>query len=502
MNRHASTTPEHHPGNEAGHDHPRDECGVFGIYAPGQDVARLAYFGLFALQHRGQESAGISVADVDSITTYKEMGLVNQVFHEEVLSGLKGHAAVGHTRYSTTGSSVLRNAQPIQVESVYGPLAVAHNGNLLNTLELRTRLQEAGVHFRGTNDSEIIARLIAHQREPTVEDAVARALTQLQGAFSLSILTRNSVMGARDAHGVRPLSLGRMNNAGHVIASETCALNVIGAAVEREVQPGELVVLDKEGVHSRQVMPTARQALCSFEFIYLARPDSEMYGESLHAARRRMGQELAKEQPAPDADIVIPIPDTAIAAAIGYADASGIPYGEGVIKSRYIHRTFIQPDQRMREMGVKMKLTPLPEVLAGKSVVMVDDSIVRGTTTGSIVRLLRDAGAKAVHVRISSPRVMHPCFYGVDMCSKEELIAARLSLDEIRAHIGADSLGYLSPDGLLTACGPNSSEFCKACFTGDYPIPVPEESRQGKLKLEGDLDHVEEGAEDALGIPL
>lgn len=500
METHAST--EHTPENHPVHDHPRDECGVFGIYAPGQDVARLAYFGLFALQHRGQESAGISVADVDSITTYKEMGLVNQVFHEEVLSGLKGHAAIGHTRYSTTGSSILRNAQPIQVESVYGPIAVAHNGNLLNTVQLRQRLQEAGVHFRGTNDSEIIARLIAHQREPTLEDAVARALTQLEGAFSLAILTRNAVLGARDAHGVRPLSLGRMNNAGWVIASETCALNVIGAAVEREVKPGELVILDKEGVHARQVLPLARHALCSFEFIYLARPDSEMYGESLHAARRKMGQELAKEQPTPDADIVIPIPDTAIAAAIGYADASGIPYGEGVIKSRYIHRTFIQPDQRMREMGVKMKLTPLPEVLAGKSVVMVDDSIVRGTTTGSIVRLLRDAGAKSVHVRISSPRVMFPCFYGVDMCSKDELIAARMSLDGIREHIGADSLGYLSPDGLLRACGPNSSQFCRACFDGWYPIPVPEESHQGKLKLEGDLDHVEEGAEDALGIPL
>jgi amidophosphoribosyltransferase len=397
---------------------------------------------------------------------------------------------------------VLRNAQPIQVESVYGPLSVAHNGNLLNTVALRTRLQEAGVHFRGTNDSEVIARLIAHQREATLEDAVARAMTQLQGAYALTILTRHAVMGARDAHGVRPLTLGRMNTAGHVLASETCALNVIGAAVEREIQPGELVILDAEGVRSRQVLPTARQALCSFEFIYLARPDSNMYGESLHAARRRMGQALAKEQPAPGADIVIPIPDTAIAAAIGYADASGIPYGEGVIKSRYIHRTFIQPDQRMREMGVKMKLTPLPEVLAGKSVVMVDDSIVRGTTTGSIVRLLRDAGATAVHVRISSPPVRFPCHYGVDMCTLNELIAHRLTLEEIREHIGADSLGYLSADGLLEACGPAASHFCRACFTGEYPIPVPEESRQGKLKLESNGDHVEEGAEDALGIAM
>lgn len=483
-------------------DAPHDECGVFGIYAPGLDVARLTYFALFALQHRGQESAGISVADVDTVTTYKEMGLVNQVFHEEVLSPLRGQVAIGHTRYSTTGSSILRNAQPIQVDSIYGPIAVAHNGNLLNAVSLRQTLQDEGVHFRGTNDSEIIARLIAHQREPDVVSAVVKALPQLQGAFSLTILTRDAVMGARDALGIRPLSLGRLNGSGWAIASETCALNVVGATISCEIGAGELVVVDHDGPRHVTAIPRARPSLCSFEFIYLARPDSTMYGQGLHAARRALGRQLAIEQPAEGADIVIPIPDTAIAAAIGYANASGIPYGEGVIKSRYIHRTFIQPDQRMREMGVRMKLTPLNEVLAGKSVVMVDDSIVRGTTTGSIVRLLRDAGAREVHVRISSPPVRYPCFFGVDMCTQSELIAARLSEEEIRLHIGADSLGFLSPDGLIEAIGLSANRFCRACFTGRYPMEIPDDVRPTKMALESNPDHVEEGAEDLLGAPI
>jgi amidophosphoribosyltransferase len=480
-------------------DHPNDECGVFGIYAPGLDVSRLAYFGLFALQHRGQESAGISVADVDSIATYKEMGLVSQVFHEEVLSGMKGHAAIGHTRYSTTGSSVLRNAQPIQVDSVYGPIAVAHNGNLLNAAELRAQLQDDGVHFRGTNDSEVIARLIAHQRESSLEEAVVKAMQLIQGAFALTILSRHTVIGVRDGHGVRPLALGRINSSGWVLASETCAFNVVGAVLDAEVEPGQIVVIDENGPRVRQILTQPRPSLCSFEFIYLARPDSVMYGQSLHTARRRMGHELAKEHPVPDGEIVIPIPDTAIAAAIGYAEQSGIPYGEGVIKCRYIHRTFIQPDQRMREMGVRMKLTPLPEVLQGKSVVMVDDSIVRGTTTGSIVKLLREAGAREVHVRISSPPVRYPCFFGIDMASQSELIAANLSVEEIRQHIGADSLGYLSPDALVTACGVDGGHFCRACFTGRYPIRIPQGVRVSKFAFENGGDLVEEGSDDAMG---
>ena len=480
-------------------DHPNDECGVFGIHGPGLDVARLTYFGLFALQHRGQESAGISVADVDSIATYKEMGLVSQVFHEELLAGMHGHAAIGHTRYSTTGSSILRNAQPIQVDSVYGPIAVAHNGNLLNAAELRSQLQDDGVHFRGTNDSEVIARLIAHQREATIEEAVAKAMPLIAGAYALAILTRDSVMGVRDAHGVRPLSLGRINDSGWVVASETCALTVVGATLECEVQPGEIVTIDNDGVRHRQILDQPRPSLCSFEFIYLARPDSVMYGQSLHLARRRMGHELAREHPVPNGEIVIPIPDTAIAAAIGYAEASHIPYGEGVIKCRYIHRTFIQPDQRMREMGVRMKLTPLPEVLNGKSVVMVDDSIVRGTTTGSIVKLLREAGAREVHVRISSPPVMFPCYYGIDMCTQAELIAANMSVEEIRVHIGADTLGYLSPDALVTACGVDGGHFCRACFTGRYPIQISDGVRVGKFAFENGGDHIEEGSDDAMG---
>ncbi len=477
---------------------PRDECGVFGIYAPGRDVARLTYFGLFALQHRGQESAGISVADGDVIITHKEMGLVYQVFHEEDLTGMRGHSAIGHTRYSTTGSSVLRNAQPIQVDSPYGPLAVAHNGNLLNAVELRAELQEEGVHFRGTNDSEVIARLIAHSRQRNLEEAVAESMLRMDGAYALTILSKDSVMGVRDPYGVRPLCVAELNDGGWVVASETCAMNVVGAAQATAIQPGEIVTIDAKGPRRRQAVPEIRPSLCSFEFIYLARPDSVMYGQTLHLARRRMGRFLASEHPAPGADIVIPIPDTAIAAAIGYAEGSGIPYGEGVIKSRYIHRTFIQPDQRMRTLGVRMKLTPLPEVLAGKSVVMVDDSIVRGTTTGSIVRLLRDAGAREVHVRISSPPVRFPCFYGIDMASRRELIAAAKSVEEIRRHIGADTLGYLSPEGLLEACDAGEDRYCRACFTGNYPIPVPEDQRLHKFSLEASGDRIEEGPEDRI----
>jgi amidophosphoribosyltransferase len=485
---------DHQPGHHR--DAPHDECGVVGVWGPGLDVARLAYFGLFALQHRGQESAGLSVADVDSILTYKEMGLITQVFHEEVLSGMRGHAAIGHTRYSTTGSSVLRNAQPIQVDTVYGPIAVAHNGNLLNAAELRDRLQDEGVHFRGTNDSEVIARLIARQRQPTLENAVVEALKELEGAYSLTILSLDSVMGVRDPYGIRPLSVGSINGSGWLFASETCAMHVVGATFEHDVEPGELVIADHQGYRRRQALPAIQPALCSFEFIYLARPDSRMYGESLHMVRRRMGQILSREHPAPNADIVIPIPDTAIAAAIGYAEAAHLPYNEGVIKSRYIHRTFIQPDQRMREMGVRMKLTPLPEVLRGKSVVMVDDSIVRGTTTGSIVGLLRDAGAREVHVRISSPPVRFPCYYGIDMASQKELIGAVKSVEEIRRHIGADTLGYLSPEGLVEACGPLGSQTCRACFTGCYPIEIPPDQRLHKFLLEASHDHVEEGPED------
>ena len=465
-------------------DAPREECGVFGIFAPGEDVARLTYFGLFALQHRGQESAGIMVSNGCDIKWYKEMGLVTQIFDERTLSQLQGHIAIGHTRYSTTGSSVLRNAQPLHCAWGDGTVAIAHNGNLINTEELRAELEAEGVPFGTTNDSEVIARMIATQQDKTLEEAVAHTMTRLQGAYSVVILTEDKLIGIRDPVGNRPLCLGIHNNKNYVLASETCALNTVGAQYIREVEPGEMIVIDHNGLHERQVIPVERRATCMLEFIYFARPDSTLYGRGLHDCRRRMGHELAREHPTPDADMVMPIPDTGTPAAIGFAEASGIPYGEGVVKNRYIQRTFIQPDQRMREAGVRMKLMPIREALAGKRVVMVDDSIVRGTTTGQVVKLLFDAGAAEVHVRITAPPVRFPCFYGIDMANQEDLVAARHSVEEIRQMIGATSLGYLSLDGVAKAIGIDGDKFCRACFDGDYPIEIPPHVRVSKFALE------------------
>jgi len=462
-------------------DHPHEECGVFGIYAPGEDVARITFFGLYALQHRGQESAGIAVSDGERVLVHKEMGLVSQVFDEETLGYLRGHIAIGHTRYSTTGSSVLRNAQPVICDSPLGTLAIAHNGNLVNAAPLRLQLQEAGVHFHGTSDSEIIARLLAselaEERDPL--EAMRRVMQQMSGAYSLVALTPQYLIAARDPYGVRPLCLGRIN--GHyVIASETCALHVVGAEFVREIEPGEVLVIDEHGLREEQALPLQRHSLCMFEFIYFARPDSQIYHKTLHEVRRRMGQELAREHPAPGAHVVIPIPDTGIPAALGFSQASGIPYAEGLIKNRYIQRTFIQPDQRMRELGVKIKLNPLREVIAGRKLVTVDDSIVRGTTTGKIVRMLFEAGAKEVHVRITSPPIRYPCFYGIDMATREELVAATHSVEEIREMIGATTLGYLSIEGMLRAVGMKRPHFCLACFDGKYPIPVPRDVKLSK----------------------
>ena len=455
-------------------DTPNEECGIFGVYAPGENAARLTFFGLFALQHRGQESAGIAVADGTDIRMHKGMGLVTQVFDEAILTGLPGHISIGHTRYSTTGSSVLRNAQPLQACIHTGKVAVAHNGNLINTDELRDEMLQRGVEFETTNDSEVIARLIAEQRSaPTIADAVRGAMRHIKGAYSLAILTENELIGVRDPYGVRPLCLGRLGVDKWILASETCALNTVGATFVRELAPGEIVIIDRDGVRRVSGMPMEAETLCMLEMIYFARPDSVMYGNSLHAARRRMGAELFREHPAPDADIVIPIPDSGTPAALGFAEASGIPFGEGLIKNRYIQRTFIQPDQRMRDLGVRMKLTPIREALEGKRVVMVDDSIVRGTTTGKVVRLLLDAGAAEVHVRISAPPVRFPCFYGIDMATQDQLIAARQSVEEIRRHIGATSLGYLSKEGLSHALSVPNDNFCLACFTGNYPIAIP-----------------------------
>jgi amidophosphoribosyltransferase len=476
----------HHPeGDEqlVWEDRAHEECGVFGVFAPGDDVSRLAYFGLFALQHRGQESAGIAVTDGESIACHKDMGLVSQVFDEATLADLRGHAAIGHTRYSTTGSSVLCNAQPIVVDTSHGPIAVAHNGNIVNTRELRAELEAEGIRFETTNDSEVIARCIASLNRGVVVDAVRETMRRVRGAYSVVVLTEDKLLGFRDPNGVRPLCLGTLDSQGYVIASETCALNVVGAQFVREIYPGELIVIDRESLSELEGVPLDRPAMCLLEFIYFARPDSNIYGKTLHASRRRMGQELAREHPAA-ADIVIPIPDTGIPAAIGFAEASRIPFGEGLIKNRYIGRTFIEPDQRIRELGVRMKYTPLKENLAGRRVVMVDDSIVRGTTTGPLVKLLRDAGASEVHVRISSPPVKWPCFYGIDMANRNELIASRLNLDQIRDHIGADSLGYLSVRGLVRAIGMNRNEFCHACFTGEYPIEIPKDVKVTKFALE------------------
>ena len=470
-------------------EHPQEECGVFGIFAPGRQVARLTFFGLYALQHRGQESAGIAVSDGRGIHCHKEMGLVSQVFDETVLQTLQGSIAIGHTRYSTTGSSILCNAQPLVVDTPYGPIAVAHNGNIVNTRELRRELEAEGIEFTTTNDSEVIARCIASLHRGDLLHAVQETMSRVEGAYSVVVLSRDQLIGFRDPSGIRPLCLASLEGVGSVICSETCALGAIGASLIREIDAGEIVVVDASGVREIQPLFPTHPSMCVLEFIYLARPDSKIYGRALHAVRRRMGHELAKEHPA-DANLVIPVPDTGFPAAIGFSEASNIPFGEGLIKNRYIGRTFIQPDQRMRDLGVRMKLSALGDNLAGRRVVMVDDSIVRGTTTGQIVRLIREAGASQVHVRISSPPVKWPCFYGIDMADRKDLIAARRTVEEIRTHIGADSLHYLSLKGVMRAIGMQKDRFCHACFSGDYPIPVPSELKVSKFALEEEREKV------------
>ena len=475
--------------DDAVHDH----CGVFGVYGPGLDVSRVTFFGLFALQHRGQESAGIAVTDGTTMALTRDMGLVSQVFTEERLSSLRGDAAIGHTRYSTTGSSLLCNAQPMVVETKFGPLALAHNGNLVNTTMLHRELEAFGVEFEGTTDSEVIARLIAYESHncETLPEAIRAAVSRMKGAYSIVMLTHDTVYGLRDPWGIRPLCLGRLNGKHFVLASESCALDAVGAVFAQEVGAGELVVLNDNGVEFSVVTPETSPAMCMFEFIYVARPDSRIYNQSLHLARRRMGQELAREHPAM-ADLVIAVPDSGIPAAIGFAEASKIPYGEGLIKNRYIHRTFIQPDQRLRELGVRMKLNPLRETLTNKRVVVVEDSIVRGTTTRNIVKMLREAGATEIHLRISSPPYRYPCFYGIDTCERKELLAARMPMvEEIRQYLGADSLGYLSIEGLVRAVNLPRGIFCLACLNGEYPIEIPPNLRVSKFSLE-ELDEEEQ----------
>jgi amidophosphoribosyltransferase len=454
-------------------------CGVFGVYAPDRDVARLAYFGLFALQHRGQESAGIAVSEDGRLTALRDLGLVSQVFDEQKLHGLRGQVAIGHTRYSTTGSSQWANAQPLVHHGRARTVALGHNGNLVNATELRQKLRDEGVRLGSTSDSELIAALLANDETP-LEQAAAEAMARLEGAYSVVALSEGRLAAFRDPHGFRPLVLGRLQD-DWVVASETCALDLVGAELVREVAPGELVVADADGLSASQAVPPAdRGALCIFEFFYLARPDSTLDGVEVHGARVRMGERLAAEAPVA-ADLVLPIPDSGTPAAIGFARALGIPFSEGLIKNRYVGRTFIQPDQEMRRQGARLKYHPVAEV-AGKRVVAVDDSIIRGTTTRQIVRMLFDAGAAEVHVRISSPPVIGQCFYGIDLADPAEMIASELSVEEIRASIGATSLAYLSHDGLVEATRRPASALCRACLTGEYPTRVPAE--HAKLRFE------------------
>lgn len=463
------------PVDVFGDDTPKEECGVVGVYAPGSEAARLAFFGLFALQHRGQESAGIAASNGVEVAMYKDMGLVTQIFQDDSIftTTLVGELAIGHTRYSTTGASVLRNAQPMFCQSVVGEIAVAHNGNLVNAVELRAELEAEGEVFDSTNDSEVMARLIVRNMSLGLGPAIRAAMERIKGAYSVTVLTRDCVAAFRDPHGFRPMSVGRLDAGGWMVASETCAFGPLGAIFECELLPGEIALLSKEGLTVEPGVEPQKTSTCLFEFIYFARPDSIMAGTTLYLARERMGRNLAIEHPA-DADVVIPVPDSGIPAAIGYAKASGLPFAEGMMKSRYIHRTFIQPDPRMRERGVRMKLSPIVEQIRGKRLVLVDDSIVRGTTTKQIVKILFDSGAKEVHVRITAPPIKFPCFYGIDMASKGELIAAVKTHEEICQSIGATSLGYLSVPGAVRAVREDGEGFCLACFTGNYPLPVPE----------------------------
>ena len=465
----------------------RDACGVFGIQAPGtEDLARLCYFGLFALQHRGQESAGIAVGNAGGIDVYTGMGLANEVFNDEIIQRLQGDVALGHVRYSTTGSNVIENAQPFVGEHRSGMFAVAHNGNLVNALPLRQELLARGVRFEATSDTEVITQLIANSSQERLEDAIAEAMLRMQGAYSLGIIAPDRLIAVRDPHGVRPLCVGRLNGDQWVIASETCALHVIGADYVREVEPGEIVTFAGGEMQSIPVIEPQRKACCIFEFIYFARPDSHIYGRSIYQSRVRMGHMLARQAPV-EADMVMGIPETGIPHAVGYAEVAGIPFGEGFIKNRYIHRTFIKPSQRMRSLGVRIKLTPLREAVAGKRLVVVDDSIVRGTTTGPEIALLRDAGAREIHLRISCPPIKFPCFYGIDTSAgRAELIAAQMTKEEIREHVGADSLEFLTLPNLVKAVGLPRANFCTACFDGRYPIEVPEDVRVSKFDLEAE----------------
>ena len=479
-------------------DEPREECGVFGAWAPGEDVAKLAYYGLYALQHRGQEAAGIAVSDGSSVVVYKDVGLVSQVFDESTLSSLHGHIAVGHCRYSTTGGSTWENAQPtFRTTSTGTSIALGHNGNLVNTAELAEQAKETGVPgITGTStDSDLVTALLAARPDMSVEAAAMELLPTLRGAFSLVFMDEHTLYAARDAHGVRPLVLGRLER-GWVVASETAGLDIVGASFVREVEPGELIAIDEDGLRSER-WATPEPKGCIFEYVYLARPDTTIAGRGVYASRVEIGRRLAREHPV-EADLVIPTPESGTPAAIGYAEESGIPYGQGLVKNAYVGRTFIQPSQTIRQLGIRLKLNPLRDVIRGKRLVVVDDSIVRGNTQRALVRMLREAGAVEVHVRISSPPVKWPCFYGIDFASRAELIANGLDVDGIRTTIGADSLGFVSLRNLVRATEQSENRLCTACFSGVYPIALPDSDLIGKHVLEGVQKRVDADPADGL----
>ncbi len=463
-------------------DHQEEACGVFGVYSnePDFEASFLTYIGLYALQHRGQESAGMVISDGQHVLAHKNMGLVSNVFNKDILEQLKGRIGIGHVRYSTTGSSLLANAQPLMARCSKGILAVAHNGNLVNTEELRQDLQEYGSVFQTTTDTEVIINLIARHSQDDLPTAILKSAEVLRGSFSLVLMTKDTLIGLRDPHGNRPLCLGKLGDA-YVISSESCAFSSIGARFIRDIAPGELIMIDSEGLRSYYLPKAKTEALCVFEYIYFARPDSNIDGINVHLSRKAMGRELAKQFTG-KADVVIPVPDTGRSTAMGFAESSGIPYDIGLIKNPYIGRTFIQPQQNMRDLGVRIKLNPVEEVLKGKRVVIIDDTIVRGTTSGKIIHLLREAGAKEVHMCVSAPPIAHPCYYGIDTSVRKELIASAHSVEEIRNYIQADSLTYLTPEGLYRALKPKE-QLCMACFNGDYPIPLPGE-KGSKYQLE------------------
>ncbi|MCE5190314.1 MAG: amidophosphoribosyltransferase [Actinomycetia bacterium] len=466
-------------------DRPEEACGVFGVYAPGEDVARLTYFGLHALQHRGQESAGIAVADGHTLTVVKSLGLVSQAFKESDLVTLQGHLAIGHTRYSTTGSgNAWENAQPMVSSIGATTIALAHNGNLVNTIELRDALKHRGIRFRSTTDSEVITTLVDHftQEHSSIRGGIRETMKYIRGAYSVVLMSEEALYAFRDPYGVRPLALGKLGEA-WVVASETCGFDIIGAQYVRDVAPGEMIKIGPAGLESEQAVPAEKPSLCVFEFIYFARPDSVLNDCGLYEARMRMGAAMARSA-AVDADMVIGVPDSGVPAAVGYAKESGIPYGEGLVKNRYVGRTFISPSQSLRQQGIRLKLNPLRHVIAGKRLIVVDDSIVRGNTSRQLVALLRDAGAAEVHMRITSPPVKWPCFYGIDTDTREQLIAASKSVEEVRDFIGADSLAYLSVPDMFAATRGDAAEYCAACFTGEYPVEIPESVKRGKLGLE------------------